>query len=413
MDTQTIGDANQIMTDLLNGYNKDVRPASNQADVLQVNVTYDIQGIQDVDEVAGTVTVSMSFVFEWIDLRMAWSPTLYNNTYTVVFPTDSVWSPELILSNPAGSITTLDSKWSSVRYYANGLGLWYPMAVYQVMCPINIKYFPFDTQKCGLTFLVNKYVSSELTLFAVNRVAPKNYFTDNGEWELTKTDAYVTNTGISIFNVALTMARRPAFVVIIVILPIIFLSALNIMVFILPPDSGERMSFTITILLALAVFLTIISDNIPKTSSPLSILCYFISLQCLLSTLICFVTLLNLRFFHKDDALVPTWVSSCVRRCQRRHSHNDYSSKMLNNSTNNKISDSVVANSELTSSEKKTLRCNDWNLESPKEQKEFKLTWRDISYYVDWIMFLISFVYMVICIIVFIFLFAFGDGSDA
>ena len=86
---------------------------------------------------------------------------------------------------------------------------------------------------------------------------------------------------------------------------------------------------------------------------------------------------------------------------------------MQNNSTNNKISDSVVANSETTSSKKKTLRSNEWSLESPKEQKEFKLTRRDISYYVDWIMFLISFVYMVICIIVFIFLFAFGDGSDA
>ena len=31
VDTQTIGDASQIMADLLNGYNKGVRPVSNQA----------------------------------------------------------------------------------------------------------------------------------------------------------------------------------------------------------------------------------------------------------------------------------------------------------------------------------------------------------------------------------------------
>jgi hypothetical protein len=43
---------------------------------------------------------------------------------------------------------------------------------------------------------------------------------------------------------------------------------LNIFVFLLPADSGERVGYAITVLLAIAVFLTISSDSLPATSNP-------------------------------------------------------------------------------------------------------------------------------------------------
>jgi hypothetical protein len=55
----------------------------------------------------------------------------------------------------------------------------------------------------------------------------------------------------------------------------VLLAFLSAMVFKLPPDSGEKMGFSLTVLLAYAVYLTIISDDMPSTSTSTSVLCKF------------------------------------------------------------------------------------------------------------------------------------------
>ena len=50
------------------------------------------------------------------------------------------------------------------------------------------------------------------------------------------------------------------------------LSLLNVLVFILPADCGERMALAVTVLLSFTVYLGIISDSMPKTSESLSLL---------------------------------------------------------------------------------------------------------------------------------------------
>lgn len=60
--------------------------------------------------------------------------------------------------------------------------------------------------------------------------------------------------------------RRPLFYVVSLLLPSIFLMVMDIVGFYLPPDSGERVSFKITLLLGYSVFLIIVSDTLPATA---------------------------------------------------------------------------------------------------------------------------------------------------
>lgn len=60
--------------------------------------------------------------------------------------------------------------------------------------------------------------------------------------------------------------RRPLFYVVNLLLPSIFLMVMDIVGFYLPPDSGERVSFKITLLLGYSVFLIIVSDTLPATA---------------------------------------------------------------------------------------------------------------------------------------------------
>ena len=50
-----------------------------------------------------------------------------------------------------------------------------------------------------------------------------------------------------------------------------FLSATAPLVFLLPADAGEKMGTSITVLLAYAVYLTIVTDYMPTTSLSVSL----------------------------------------------------------------------------------------------------------------------------------------------
>ena len=50
------------------------------------------------------------------------------------------------------------------------------------------------------------------------------------------------------------------------------LSMLTLLVFCMPPDAGEKVSLSITVLLSFTVFMLMVSDNMPQTSNNIPIL---------------------------------------------------------------------------------------------------------------------------------------------
>ena len=417
----TLNNTETLVNDLLNDYKKIHRPLYEQTDTLQINITYDISSIQGFNEVEGALSVSPSFIFSWIDERMKWDPVLYNYTYTIVLPLQWVWFPQLLLLNPADSVKPLTNDWDSVRIIFNGIAFWYPTDILRVSCTVNIKYYPFDVQTCLIMLMAPTYASTELLLYAVNKEASRTYFLENGEWELIKTESSVAEFGASLYIIKLVLARRPLFIVIIVIIPIFLLSLLNILVFVLPADSGERVSYTITLLLALAVFLTIISDNIPKTSSPLSILCYFIGAQLLLSTIICCVTICNLRLFFKDDSIpVPAWLCLCIRRnTDELETPTDsvgVSSSSAFRRSEEHVQITSISNGDNMSvpswKRQNTHQNNSGIRQNQTTKSKSRTTWKEISIWVDKVMFGISLTYLLISCAIYTFVIIFKDDSE-
>ena len=62
------------------------------------------------------------------------------------------------------------------------------------------------------------------------------------------------------------MSFQPMFYTINIITPCLTMSLLALLVFYLPPDSGEKVSLGITVLLSFSVFLLLVAENVPKTS---------------------------------------------------------------------------------------------------------------------------------------------------
>ena len=121
--------------------------------------------------------------------------------------------------------------------------------------------------------------------------------------------------GIQYLLVRIEFERRANFLLVNLLLPIGTMGVLNLLVFLLPPESGERVGYCITLLLAICVFLTIAADNLPKTSYPsISIMCIKLLWDMLISSLVMLFTIIGLRFYHADeDSPVPECVAAVTK----------------------------------------------------------------------------------------------------
>jgi hypothetical protein len=70
----------------------------------------------------------------------------------------------------------------------------------------------------------------------------------------------------------LELKRKYSYYLLNMLLPVIILATMAPFVFILPVESGEKIGFALTILLSLSVVMTIVSDNIPPTSTHICVL---------------------------------------------------------------------------------------------------------------------------------------------
>jgi len=64
----------------------------------------------------------------------------------------------------------------------------------------------------------------------------------------------------------LYITRKPFYFLYILVLPCILLSVLMLLVFLLPPESGEKVSLQITVLLSFTVFQLVSNDNMSHSS---------------------------------------------------------------------------------------------------------------------------------------------------
>jgi hypothetical protein len=374
----TLSDVDNLYTTLIQSHNKNVRPADNQTEATMVNVSFSLVAIQGFDEVNGNFSVVGFLEVTWYDTRMTWDPLEYNNTYSISFSQDDVWKPTLTIINPFSKVDQLGKDYMTVRYFYDGYAYWSPGDNLISLCNVDVTYFPFDEQTCRISLMSWGTMPNEILLKSPLSSFKLGFYYEHGTWDVTSTSSTdVVSKGMSSIKLLTTMKRRPGFYVVNVVLPVMLLMALNSCVFILPSESGERVSYSITVLLAIAVFMTLTSDNLPKTSKPMSLLCYFLMFDLIFSSFICLVTMLGLRLYFKDEKdKVPAylkWLANCSRYCTSKKA------------TNNAI----------------RLSIDGTKTDVEESNKEEDVSWRDLSKGLDTLLLWISLSGLVLGIILF------------
>jgi len=386
INSASINDSNMLLDDLFSGYNVDVRPVRNQALPVNVSVMMTAKSINDFDEVNQLFSYVCGLRVTWTDERLVWDPAMYGGLTTFAKPLKDVWYPELVLSNPSDDVDGIGSLWNKVRVFSNGQVNWLPVNLVRSMCSVNIWNYPYDTHACETTFSAITFLPTEVVLTQITPKIIMTSFQENGIWEVTdtSTSSHTTTSGQSLITFIFQLKRKPAFIITSVLLPIQFLGLLNVLVFLLVPESGERISYCLTVLLSIAVFMTIIGDMLPRSSEPVPIISYKLMIDMVISSLIVLVTILNLRVYHREERKpVPNTlqgmylVLSCSG-CQRKRKVQDVLESVETVETDSPNTNKSNGRSKLA---------NKSHYLHTVSSPPTTVSWKDVSRMLDWMAF--------------------------
>lgn len=187
---------------------------------------------------------------------------------------------------------------------------WFTPTSFISTCKLNVRYFPFDRQECIMKFGSWTFQMNDLDVVGDSNPIVTNQLLRNAEWDLmsVKEERNVNQYACCAFpfsdlTIKLVIRRRPLFYIFNLMIPCFIIIAMVLMGFLLPPESGERTTLSITVLLAMAVFLQLQAEHLPRNSEQIPLLGIFYITVMAEVGLSLMATCYVLNIFHKNPGV--------------------------------------------------------------------------------------------------------------
>uniref|UniRef100_S4R4M0 Uncharacterized protein n=1 Tax=Petromyzon marinus TaxID=7757 RepID=S4R4M0_PETMA len=190
-----------------------------------------------------------------------------------------------------------------------------PPGILKSSCKIDVRWFPFDVQSCDLKFGSWTHDGWLIDLHLLH--ADTSGYLPNGEWDLIgvvgkRNELFYECCQEPYTDVTYTLLlrRRTLYYALNLLLPCMLISALALLVFLLPAESGEKISLGITVLLSLTVFMLLVAEIMPATSDSVPLIGQYFASTLMIVGFSVVVTVLVLQCHHHDPdgTNMPTWV---------------------------------------------------------------------------------------------------------
>ncbi|XP_034180090.1 nicotinic acetylcholine receptor alpha7 subunit isoform X1 [Osmia lignaria lignaria] len=323
----------RLLSHLLDSYNVLERPVGNESDPLVLSFGLTLMQIIDVDEKNQLLITNLWLKLEWNDVNMRWNVSDYGGVRDLRIPPHRLWKPDVLMYNSADE--GFDGTYpTNVVVKNNGTCLYVPPGIFKSTCKIDITWFPFDDQRCEMKFGSWTYDGFQLDLQLQDESGGDiSSFITNGEWDLLGVpgkrneiyynccpEPYIDITFVVIIR------RRTLYYFFNLIVPCVLIASMAVLGFTLPPDSGEKLSLGVTILLSLTVFLNMVAETMPATSDAVPLLgTYFNCIMFMVaSSVVSTILILNYHHRNSDTHEMSEWVKvvflywlPCILRMSR------------------------------------------------------------------------------------------------
>uniref|UniRef100_A0A3Q3EC87 Cholinergic receptor, nicotinic, alpha 7 (neuronal) n=1 Tax=Labrus bergylta TaxID=56723 RepID=A0A3Q3EC87_9LABR len=252
----------------------------------------------------GAVFLCASVFQYWTDFYLQWNTSDYPGVTNVRFPDNQIWRPDILLYNSADE--RFDASFhTNILVNSSGYCQYLPPGIFKSTCYIDVRWFPFDVQRCDLKFGSWTYGGWSLDLQMIE--ADITGYIANGEWDLVevpgrRNERFYDCCKEPYPDVTFTvvMRRRNVYYGLNLLIPCVLISTLALLVFLLPADSGEKISLGITVLLSLTVFMLLVAEIMPATSDSVPLIAQYFATTMVIVGLSVIATVLVLQYHHHD-----------------------------------------------------------------------------------------------------------------
>ncbi|EDV99826.1 GH12193 [Drosophila grimshawi] len=323
----------RLLHALLDNYNSLERPVVNESDPLQLSFGLTLMQIIDVDEKNQLLITNIWLKLEWNDMNLRWNSSEFGGVRDLRIPPHRLWKPDVLMYNSADE--GFDGTYATnVVVRNNGSCLYVPPGIFKSTCKIDITWFPFDDQRCEMKFGSWTYDGFQLDLQLQDEAGGDiSSFITNGEWDLLgvpgkRNEIYYNCCPEPYIDItfAILIRRKTLYYFFNLIVPCVLIASMALLGFTLPPDSGEKLSLGVTILLSLTVFLNMVAETMPATSDAVPLLgTYFNCIMFMVaSSVVSTILILNYHHRNPDTHEMSEWIRviflywlPCILRMQR------------------------------------------------------------------------------------------------
>ncbi|PIK46015.1 putative neuronal acetylcholine receptor subunit alpha-9 [Apostichopus japonicus] len=205
---------------------------------------------------------------------LKWDPDDYGGVERISLRTDDIWMPDITAYerlDVGNAYVNIFEPYAIVN--SSGYVNYYDLSDLTVYCRLHMTLFPFDTQICQIVFSSYSYDSDQLELSYANTTSSnENGFAPNGVWKL---DTFLVQEEEVLYtccpnpyvevHYAFFMKRIGNFYIYSMWIPSGLLSSMIIAVFIMHPNSGEKVSLSVSNVLAFVLFQQIVVGSMPRS----------------------------------------------------------------------------------------------------------------------------------------------------
>ena len=243
--------------------------------IMNMNVKFDLIGILDVDETQQTVKVFARMEFWWTDAALAVDNDLiyvFTNGKSnempifVTVPSNALWLPYMVIPQAVSTLEIFKDANTADIFPTGEIRIVLPN-ILTITCRLDMTLYPFDEHYCTISLMDITFTTNLMALDSSLDMALSEKYGVAGEWDLVSVEAEnVTSPthGNTNPEFVLHMRRKTTFYAVMLIVPLVLTSYLNVLVFLLPPDLGDKSSYLVTLTISMSVFASFFNDNIPR-----------------------------------------------------------------------------------------------------------------------------------------------------
>ncbi|UJR21248.1 hypothetical protein I4U23_024343 [Adineta vaga] len=341
-------------------YNPLIRPTQYSNETLIVSFGLLLVQLIHVFEKEQVMKTNTWLHMKWYDRQLRWNPERYGGIDKINIPQSYVWTPDVVLLNNADGNYEVTFKCKVVLMHTGEVH-WVPPAIYKSSCRIDVKYFPFDIQKCEMRFaswtynarevMFSHYAEDDEKKNELTKLLPqqvysatsqelyKDDYLESGTWDVVNVSHfddcflkklfsstisieipsqfvhYYSNTSSSSPDYVeivflIQMRRKALYYTVNLIVPTFLMTILICLVFCLPTAAGEKMTLCMSILLALNLFQLLVTKILPPTSAVIPLIAKYLLFTFALNVLVIFNTVIITNFYYRSSMTdtMPVWL---------------------------------------------------------------------------------------------------------